>query len=149
MNFRLHWVLNSRRAASVVAAALFVGVAALVGPSAAQACQPASSAWPTSLVAGFALASDSESGSKAKDGAEARPESKFSIAGTIASVNYAKNTIDVQGSAGRVTIAITPTTAIAVHGQAGGISDLRPGIHVSANGVSKNGVYVALTITIK
>jgi len=80
---------------------------------------------------------------------DGQADGKFAVSGTIQAVNYARNTIEVQAAAGKIVIAITPTTAIAVHGQAGGMSDLRPGVHVSATGVTKNGENVALTITIK
>jgi hypothetical protein len=74
---------------------------------------------------------------------------KFSVNGAIDSVDYAKNLIVVDAPSGKMTIAVTPTTAITVRGQIGGVSDLRKGGHVAVSGTQRNGVNTALSITVK
>jgi len=74
---------------------------------------------------------------------------KFTVTGAIDSVDYAKNTIVINTPSGKMTIAVTPTTAITAHGQIGGVSDLRQGGHVTVSGTQRNGTNTALSITIK
>lgn len=76
-------------------------------------------------------------------------DARFTVSGTVDSVDYADNVIFLNGAGGKVRIAITPTTAIAVRGEAGGISDLRHGVRLSASGIIHNGLMTALAITIK
>src|SRR5215469_15661380 len=73
----------------------------------------------------------------------------FTISGTVAGVAYDQNVIEVASRSGKQSIHITPTTAIAKHGEVGSISDLRPGAHVVVSGVVTNGQRVAVSIEIK
>jgi hypothetical protein len=76
-------------------------------------------------------------------------EGNFSVTGLVQGVSYAQNVVEVQGGAGKETIHITPTTTIDKHGQTGSIADIRPGVHITVDGVVRDGQKVALTIQIK
>ena len=79
----------------------------------------------------------------------AAADANFSITGTVQAVAYDQNVIEVSTPAGKESVHITPTTSIAKHGEAGSISDLRPGAHVVVSGVITGGQHVAVTIEIK
>jgi hypothetical protein len=76
-------------------------------------------------------------------------EAHASISGIVDSVDYASNSIEVLSGAGKMKVVITPTTAIALRGQVGGIADLRHGVRVTVSGIVQNGVMRALSIIIK
>lgn len=72
----------------------------------------------------------------------------FSVNGRISSVDYIANSIVVQGKHGPVTVSLTPTTSVDLTGEQGGISDLRPGMHVRIRGTVIGGVMTAESIVI-
>ena len=76
-------------------------------------------------------------------------ETRFMIAGTVESVNYATNTVRVVSPSGRVAIVVTPTTSIARRGVIGGISDIRRGAKVNVSGISRQGSLTAQSIFIR
>jgi hypothetical protein len=86
---------------------------------------------------------------RASNPAAVAADTNFTITGTVAGVAYDQNVIEVAGRGGKQSIHITPTTAIAKHGEVGSISDLRPGAHVVVSGVVTNGQRVAVSIEIK
>ena len=73
----------------------------------------------------------------------------FSFNGTVTSVDYATNVVELTSSGRRVTIVVEPTTAIDIAGQPGSESDIRPGVKVHAEGVVRDGTFFAQTITIR
>jgi hypothetical protein len=74
---------------------------------------------------------------------------RFSVSGTVASVNYASNTVTIKANGQTVAIEVTPTTVIDQHGETGSIGDIRKGAKISATGVVKSGRKVALSIVLK
>jgi hypothetical protein len=72
----------------------------------------------------------------------------FELTGKIVSVDYAANVIVVRSHGDRMTIAITPTTAVDRDGQPGGISDLRAGVRVHVTGSERDGLKTADSIEI-
>lgn len=85
------------------------------------------------------------SSSSADQGSSVRT---FSVNGRISSVDYISNSIVVQGKHGPVTVSLTPTTSVDLTGEQGGISDLRPGMHVRIRGTVVGGVMTAESIVI-
>ena len=73
----------------------------------------------------------------------------FSIQGRIKSVDYTANTIVVQSKKNTATVVLTPTTSVDLAGQQGGISDLRPGMHVRVRGSVRDGVMTAESIVVR
>ncbi|HXW51129.1 MAG TPA: hypothetical protein VEJ41_03990 [Candidatus Acidoferrales bacterium] len=73
---------------------------------------------------------------------------RFDVSGVVASVSYVSNSLELDAGAQHVTIVITPTTAIEIHGESGGISDIRRGSKISASGVVRNGAWVANSIVV-
>lgn len=102
-------------------------------------------------MAVFALAAYLVAGlmPRASSPAAVAADANFTVTGTVAGVAYDQNVIEVSGPGGKQSIHITPTTAIAKHGEVGSISDLRPGAHVVVSGVVTNGQRVAVSIEIK
>ena len=74
---------------------------------------------------------------------------RFSISGTVASVDYASNIVTVKANGQNVTVEVTPTTVIDEHGETGSIGDIRKGAKISVTGVVKSGRKVALSIVLK
>ncbi len=74
---------------------------------------------------------------------------RFSVSGTVASVDYASNTVTVKTGGQTVAVLVTPTTVIEEHGEAGSIADIRKGAKITASGVVRNGQKVALSISVK
>ena len=74
---------------------------------------------------------------------------RFTLSGTVASVDYASNTVTVKTGGQTVDVVITPTTVIEAHGETGSIADIRKGSKISASGVVRNGRKVALSIVLK
>ena len=74
---------------------------------------------------------------------------RFSVSGTVASVDYASNTVTVKTGGQTIAVLVTPTTVIEEHGEAGSIADIRKGAKISASGVVRNGQKVALSISVK
>ena len=73
----------------------------------------------------------------------------FSVNGRIESVDYTSNVIVVRGKHGdSSSISLTPTTSVELSGQQGGISDLRPGMHVRVKGTVVGGVMTAESIVV-
>jgi hypothetical protein len=72
----------------------------------------------------------------------------FSFTGRVASVDYASNVVEVTTGGRHVTVVIEPTTAIDFAGEPGSVSDIRPGIKIHAEGVVRDGTFIAQTITI-
>ena len=70
----------------------------------------------------------------------------FSVNGRISSVDYTSNVIVVQNKHNSTSIVLTPTTSVELSGQQGGISDLRPGMHVRVRGTVIGGVMTAESI---
>jgi hypothetical protein len=81
--------------------------------------------------------------------ANAAERDSFSFSGTVAKVDYAANTVEMTADGRRVTIIVEPTTAIDVAGQPGSVSDIRPGVHIHAEGAVRDGAFVAQTISIR
>jgi hypothetical protein len=73
----------------------------------------------------------------------------FSFSGTVTSVDYAANVVQMTTGGRHVTIVVEPTTAIDIAGQPGSVSDIRPGVKLHAEGVVRDGSLVAQTITIR
>ena len=73
----------------------------------------------------------------------------FSFSGTVARVDYAANMVEIAADGRRVTIIVEPTTAIDVAGEPGSVSDIRPGVRIHAEGVTRDGAFIAQTITIR
>ena len=72
----------------------------------------------------------------------------FSVNGRISSVDYTSNVIVVQSKHNSTSIVLTPTTSVELSGQQGGISDLRPGMHVRIRGTVIGGVMTAESIVV-
>lgn len=72
----------------------------------------------------------------------------FSVNGRIESVDYTSNVIVVQSKHNSTSIVLTPTTSVELSGQQGGISDLRPGMHVRIRGTVIGGVMTAESIVV-
>jgi hypothetical protein len=144
---RLRLYLRGKGASALAAAAILVAVA-FVRPAAPALAHQGGGNQPALFPLVFQLLDerDDEEGSQ---NSQPTPESRFSFTGTIESVNYADKTIRLLGPSGKLRIAITPTTAISIRGETGGISDLRHGVHLTATGVMHHGVATALSITIK
>jgi hypothetical protein len=83
-----------------------------------------------------------------KPAASAEKDS-FSFTGTVTSVDYAANVVEITSGGRRVTIVVEPTTAIDIAGQPGSESDIRPGVKLHAEGVVRDGTFFAQTITIR
>jgi hypothetical protein len=81
--------------------------------------------------------------------AVAADKDSFSLNGTVARVNYAANTVEISSGGRDVTVVIEPTTAIDVAGEPGSVSDIRPGVRIHAEGVVRDGEFVAETISIR
>jgi hypothetical protein len=79
----------------------------------------------------------------------AAEKDSFSFAGTVASVDYAANVVELTTDGRRVTLVVEPTTAIDIAGQPGSMSDIRPGVKLRAEGVVRDGSYISQTITIR
>jgi hypothetical protein len=80
--------------------------------------------------------------------AAAAEKDSFSYSGTVTSVDYAANVVDLATDGRRVTIVVEPTTAIDIAGEPGSVSDIRPGVKLHAEGVVRDGSLIAETITI-
>src|SRR5579864_6787551 len=63
----------------------------------------------------------------------ANSNKRFNVTGTVASVSYASNSLNINASGQRVEILITPTTVIEFRGEAGSIADIRRGHKVTAS----------------
>jgi hypothetical protein len=74
---------------------------------------------------------------------------RFSVSGTVTSVDYASNTVTVKTGGQKIEVFVTPTTVIEEHGEAGSIADIRKGAKIAASGVVRNGQKIALSITLK
>jgi hypothetical protein len=72
----------------------------------------------------------------------------FTVNGRISSVDYTSNVIVVQNKHNSTSIVLTPTTSVDLSGQQGGISDLRPGMHVRVRGTVVGGVMTAESIVV-
>jgi hypothetical protein len=72
----------------------------------------------------------------------------FSFTGIVTSVDYAANVVEITSGGRRVTIVVEPTTAIDIAGQPGSESDIRPGVKLHAEGMVRDGTFIAQTITI-
>lgn len=83
-----------------------------------------------------------------KPAASAEQDS-FSFNGTVTSVDYAANVVEITSGGRHVTIVVEPTTAIDIAGQPGSESDIRPGVKLHADGVVRDGTFFAQTITIR
>ena len=81
--------------------------------------------------------------------AAAADKDSFSFSGTVTSIDYAANVVELATSGRRVTIVVEPTTAIDIAGQPGSESDIRPGVKIHAEGVVRDGNFLAQTITIR
>lgn len=141
MIHRLHRFLIVRVAKAAVAVCLVGGLATLP----AEACSDASHRSIVSFIP-VVLADDEDNQG---DEGRHRGEARVTVSGLIDSVDYASNAIHVISPAGRIKILLTPTTAIALRGQVGGISDLRHGLRITASGIVQNGVMTALSIIIR
>ncbi|MBC5824787.1 MAG: hypothetical protein GIW99_07620 [Candidatus Eremiobacteraeota bacterium] len=76
-------------------------------------------------------------------------ESAFTMSGTVASVDYDANVIVLAAHGDKISIAVTPTTAIEDRGQAGSFADIRRGSHVTISGTVNANERIAHTIVIK
>jgi len=74
---------------------------------------------------------------------------RFTISGTVESVDYSSNSVRVSSGGRVVEILVTPTTAVEVHGESGSIADIRKGLKINASGVVRDGQKIALSITLK
>jgi hypothetical protein len=72
----------------------------------------------------------------------------FSFTGKVVKVDYAANAVELDTDSRRVTVIVEPTTVIDIAGEPGSVSDIRPGIKIHAEGVVRNGAFIAETITI-
>ncbi|HEY7981245.1 MAG TPA: hypothetical protein VID19_07150 [Candidatus Eremiobacteraceae bacterium] len=79
----------------------------------------------------------------------AAEKDSFSFAGTVASVDYAANVVELTTDGRHVTLVLEPTTSIDIAGQPGSVSDIRPGVKLHAEGVVRDGTFIAQTITIR
>ena len=95
------------------------------------------------LLASAPSASSAMSHKPVADGAT------FSFAGRVTKVDYAANVIEMTTSGRHVSITVEPTTAIDVHGEPGGISDIEPGVRIQADGVIRGGSYIAQSISVR
>ena len=73
----------------------------------------------------------------------------FSFTGTVTSVDYAANVVELATGSRRVAIVVEPTTAIDIAGEPGSVSDIRPGVKLHAEGVVRDGTFIAQTIAIR
>jgi len=74
---------------------------------------------------------------------------RFTISGTVESVDYSSNSVRVNAGGRHLEILVTPTTAVEVHGESGSIADIRKGLKINASGVVRDGQKIALSITLK
>ncbi|MDQ6781038.1 MAG: hypothetical protein M3Z37_07810 [Candidatus Eremiobacteraeota bacterium] len=74
---------------------------------------------------------------------------RFSVAGTVQAVNYDANTITIKSAGKRIELVLEPTTSIDDRGQQGSISDIHRGRKLLAEGIVRNGVFVAQTIRLR
>jgi hypothetical protein len=81
--------------------------------------------------------------------AVAAAKDSFSFSGTVTAVDYAANLVELATGGRRISIVVEPTTAIEVAGEPGSVSDIRPGVKLHAEGVVRDGAFVAQTITIR
>jgi hypothetical protein len=81
--------------------------------------------------------------------ATASEKESFSFTGTVAKVDYAANSVEIDTKGRTVTVVVEPTTAIDIAGEPGSMSDIRPGVKLHVEGVIRNGTHVAQTITIR
>jgi hypothetical protein len=79
----------------------------------------------------------------------AAEKASFSFNGTVTSVDYAANVVELATGGRHVTIVVEPTTAIDIAGQPGSMGDIGPGVKLHAEGVVRDGSFVAQTITIR
>ncbi|HKW44488.1 MAG TPA: hypothetical protein VJN22_02460 [Candidatus Eremiobacteraceae bacterium] len=73
----------------------------------------------------------------------------FAFSGKVTKVDYAANVVELASQGRRVSIVVEPTTAIDVAGEPGSVSDIRPGVKMHVEGIVRDGMFVAQTITIR
>ncbi len=74
---------------------------------------------------------------------------RFSVAGSVAAVDYDANAVTVTSGSRRVTLVITPTTVIDDRGGVGSIADIHPGRKLVASGIIEGGSMVAQSISLR
>lgn len=71
---------------------------------------------------------------------------RFTFSGTVQAVNYDANSITIKSAGKHIELVLEPTTSIDVRGQQGSIGDIHRGRKLQAEGIVRNGVFVAQTI---
>jgi len=74
---------------------------------------------------------------------------RFSVTGSVESVDYASNSVTIKSGGQGITVMVTPTTVIEQHGETGSMSDIRKGVKLTASGVIQNGKRIASSIVLK